>query len=114
MITIHKSKIVEEDEQVKLITDVDVDNERKQIWVAVKKEYGSYLCYERADAVLIGLLSYALRNKHDITCEAPVTEELLYNINEVLLPTLIRSDNTNYPVQIQCQTANCLKSDGGG
>ena len=109
MITIQKPYIQQEDGWTKLVIDVNVDGEKRQIWVSVEKKYEEYLCYERSDAVLIGLLSYALRHKHDIVCEAPVTDELLYNINEVLLPALLRNDDKNHSVKIYCETAECIQ-----
>lgn len=112
MITIHKSYIEQEEGWTKLVTDVDLDGEKKQVWASVEKRYGKYLCYERADAMLIGLLPYALRHKHDIACEAPVTDQLLYNINEILLPALLRNDIENHSVKIHCEIKECAW--GGG
>lgn len=56
----------------------------------VEKEYKDYLLYERSDAFLVGLLSYAMRTKQDIWCEAPVSEELLNNLKNHLLPLLVK------------------------
>lgn len=91
-----------------LATEIEIDGEKKDVRISVGNEYGKFLSPERADYALIGMLAYALRNKHDIICEAPVTEELLFNINEFLIPTLIRNDKRNYPVKIQADIAQPL------
>ncbi len=115
MLTIKTPFIDEKDGISTLITDVDVNGDVRRITASVENEYAPYLCCERSDAVVIGLLSYALRHKHDIVCEAPVTDELLYNINEVLLPALLTNDSENYNVHITCDTAPCIqKSLRGG
>ena len=105
MIRIHQGYVSDADGISTLSTEIDIDNEKKDVRISVGSEYGKFLSPERADYALIGLLAYALRNKHDIICEAPVTEELLFNINEFLIPTLVRSDERNYPVKIQADIA---------
>ena len=81
MIKIEQPKIINIDENhSRLSCDIFVDNELRNVWFDVDKEYERYLCTERSDAYLIGLLSWAMRLNHDIECVAPVTDELLYNI----------------------------------
>ena len=41
-----------------------------------------------------------MRKHHDIHCKAPITEELLYNINEYLIPSLTKYDKRLYNVKI--------------
>ena len=49
---------------------------------------------------------YAMKeNKREIICEAPVTEELLYNIKEILIPTLLYSDSRYHPIKIHADIA---------
>ena len=105
MITIHQGKISEIEDKAVMTTNIEIDGEIKIVHVSVDKLYGKFLSPERADYALIGMLRYALRFGHDITCKAPVTEQLLYNINEVLIPTLKKSDDRNYPVKIFAETA---------
>lgn len=88
-----------------LHTELDIDDDKREVFIAVDKDYGKFLSPERADYALIAMLVYGLKNKHDITCEAPVTEELLYKLKEILIPTLVRSDLRNYPVKIQADIA---------
>ena len=100
MIIIHQGYVEEFQDKAVMSTDIEIDGQIKNVFVAVDKKFGKYLSPERADYALVGMLAYSLRNKHDIICKAPVTEELLYNICETLIPTLIYSDARNYPVTI--------------
>lgn len=109
MILIHQGYIKDFSDKVLMITDIEINGQIKQVSVAVEPKYGKFLSPERADYALVGILAYALRNKHDIICEMPVTEELLYNIREMLIPTLVYSDPRNYPVSIIADSAPPLE-----
>ena len=103
MIKIHQGKVSEADGVATLSTEIEIGEDKKEVRLSVESKYGKYFSFERADYAFVGMLAYALRNKHDIICETPVTDELLYNIRELLIPTFVRSDARNYPVQIQAE-----------
>lgn len=105
MIKIHAGKILRAEGTSTLSTEIDIDDAPKEVRISVADEYGKFLSPERADYALAGMLAYALRKKHDIICEAPVTDELLYNIRELLIPTFVRTDTRNYSVKIQAELA---------
>ena len=105
MITIKKPYLETKNEHTRIVNDLVIDQEIKTIWFEVDNEYAKYLTTDRADAYLIGILNYAMRNKHDIVCEAPVTEELLYNISVILIPAVYSSGKNLYKTKI---TANTL------
>lgn len=105
MILIHQGYVSEADGVSTLTTEIDINGEKKDVRLSVAAEYGKFLSPERADYGLVGMLRFALRTRQDIICKAPVTEELLYNIREILIPTLVRSDPRNYHVKIQADIA---------
>ena len=105
MIKIHQGYISELNGISTMITEIEIDNRKVELKLSVSNEYGKFFSPERADYALVGLLRFSLLKRHDIICEAPVTDELLYNIQEMLLPTLLRSDSSNYPVKIQAKIA---------
>ena len=105
MIRIHQGYVEDSNGMSTLSTEIDIDDDKRVVWVSVEQDYGKFLSPERADYALVGMLAYAMRHGHDIICEAPVTEELLYNIQEYLIPTLVRSDSRGYPVKIQADIA---------
>ena len=105
MIKIHQGYVSESEIATTLSTEIDIGDAKKIVQLSVEKDYGKFFSPERADYALAGMLAYALRNKHDIICEAPVTEELLYNIRELLIPTFVRTDSRGYSVKIQAEIA---------
>lgn len=109
MITLHQGYVSDKDGVSTLATEIDIGDDKREVRLSVDSEYGKFFSPERADYALVGMLAYALRNKHDIICEAPVTDELLYNIQEILIPTFVRSDPRNYHVKIQADVAPPLE-----
>ncbi|MCL1797164.1 MAG: hypothetical protein FWG24_02410 [Eggerthellaceae bacterium] len=88
MLTIHQPKIRHARNKSRLYSEIEIDDEQKILWFEVDSEYEKYLCSERSDAFLVSALPYAMRKGHDITCSAPITDELLYNISQHLIPAL--------------------------
>lgn len=84
----------------------DQGKEKEVFFGGVGKEYKDYLLYERSDAFLVGLLSYAMRTKQDIQCEAPVSEELLYNIRQYLVPLVVKYGDNLYDTKIEAKTTS--------
>lgn len=105
MIRINRGYVSESNGLPTLFAEIDINSDRKDVYISVDSEYGKFLSPERADWALIGMIAYATRNNHDIICEAPVTEELLYNIREILIPTLLNNDRRNHPIKIQAKLA---------
>ena len=114
MLVIDQPYLEEKEGKTKLISDIDVDGVIKQIYFEVENEYAKYLCYERGDAFLIGLLNWAMRHGHDIKSVAPITEELLYNINKFLIPSLTKYDKALTPIKIVADMeSEPIKNAGG-
>ena len=90
MIHFHRPYVIYDSDKAILKCDVQIDDFSDTICFWVDKEYGEYLCYERADAYVIAVLNYAMRNHHDIKCDAPLSEELYYNIDKYLIDALVR------------------------
>jgi hypothetical protein len=83
-------------DRTRLSCDIYDNDKLKTLYFEVDKKYKKYLCYERSDAFIISILPYAMLSGQDIYCETPVTETLLYNINEVLIPNLASGFRTKY------------------
>lgn len=79
---------------------VTYNGEALPIWAEVDDKYGKYLCVERSDAYVVGLLNFAMRNKCDIVCKAPISQRLKYQLETFLIPSLVRHDNSLYATQI--------------
>jgi hypothetical protein len=60
----------------------------RELWFSVDESLGDGLCTDRADCFVAALLYYAMATGEDIVCDAPVSETLLRNMNERLIPAL--------------------------
>lgn len=61
-------------------------------FIEVEEEYAKYLSVDRADYLLYLVFPVAIREGYDVVCEAPVTEMLLHNIREILIPHFLIGD----------------------
>lgn len=97
---------------------ITLGNVERSVYFCVDAEFEEYLCYERADAFLIGILSIAMRERCDIRCLAPVTAELLHQLNTELIPALTKYDATLYAPRITAtpdsSTLSCAGCVGTG
>jgi hypothetical protein len=90
-----------------LCSDIEGINNSFTLWYEVDEEYKQYLCTERADAFLIGLLPYAMAHSSTsdplvVVCEAPVSEQLFYQLNVHYIPTLVRCIDWYHNIIIKC------------
>lgn len=69
---------------------IRLDDVEKDVIFEVDESYGQYLCPERADAYVIGLLSLAMRERCDFVCEAPMSAELLHQLETELISVLVK------------------------
>ena len=118
MIRIEQPQLVSNENESRLETYVSIDGDRKKIWFSVDKEYEPYLCWERSDAYVIAVLNYAMRNGHDIECDAPLTEDLYYNIDKYLIDA-IKQYNPNFyrpniSAPISSDVLPCARAVGTG
>ncbi|MDD4101982.1 MAG: hypothetical protein PHU80_05050 [Kiritimatiellae bacterium] len=103
MITIRRPIVVSSGERVRLTVDIDVDGETRNVWFEVAAEYRDYLCHERADAFVIGLLYWSMLHHHDIVCEAPIGEDLIFQIRTYLIPALANNSAALHPTVITAE-----------
>lgn len=72
MLFIGEPYIAQNGDRSRLVCDIGINRrETRTVWFEVDREYEKYLCTERSDAYVIGLLSWAMRAGHDITCTVP-------------------------------------------
>lgn len=100
MITIKQASLVDRNDKTRIQNTVEIDGIARELWFEVERQYAPFLCTERSDAYIIGLLSWAMRNGHDITCETPVSEELHYQLTSFLIPALTQTSKNLYPSRI--------------
>ncbi len=95
--------------KIRLVAFVDapIPYGSSEVFIEVSKSYGEYLCYERSDAFLVCFLRFAMSNGLDIRCEAPVGEEILYNLRTYLIPSLSDHCHDLYATKIFATVDSC-------
>lgn len=101
---IHIKKIVllnvEDLDLARIVAEVEIDQCQTEIWFEVNARFEGYLCHERSDAFVVGLLNYAMRNGHDIVCDSPIGEDIFYQLDTYFIDAVTRADKRLYRVQI--------------
>lgn len=59
MILIHQGCVKNFSDKSVISTDIEIDEQVKNVIVSVESDYGKFLSPERADYALIGMLAYA-------------------------------------------------------
>ncbi|KKB49581.1 hypothetical protein [Parabacteroides gordonii] len=106
MIKIEKPQVRVDGTTATLSAYVTIDSVRKEVWFKVDKKYEEYLCDERGDAFVIAVLNFAMRNHYDIVSEAPLSEDLYYNIDKYLLDAIAQYNKDFYRPQITADVSS--------
>ena len=80
IITIGTPYIAHIDEKVRLCSKVKKPSGEIELYYEFPAEYEKYLCTERSDSFVLGILEYAMYMGFDIKCEAPMSEALHYQL----------------------------------
>lgn len=87
----------------RLVSHIDEDGVIHTVWAEVDEKYRNYLCDERCDAFVIGLLHYAMLHNHNIVCEGKMGEELYYQITTSLIDALSKSSPRMNKITIESE-----------
>lgn len=109
MIKINKPYLKKGPEKTRCYCEIQINNDKKNVWFEVDNEYAKYLVDDRIDAYVIGLLHFAMKNNYDIESEIPITEELLYNIQTVLIPSLSKYAKSLNNIKVNAPTIPAIK-----
>lgn len=112
MINLHNPYIKKQKDKSRLIFELEENSEKKTVWFEVDKQYEKYLCEDRVDAIFIGILSYAMRNGHDIKSDSYVTDDILFKVKEYLLPSLTKYGKDLKPIKIDIKTKPPISNVG--
>lgn len=107
IITIKKPRVEKTTQgKYRLVSAIDVSGDVRSVWFEVEEKYARYLCEERSDAFLIGLLNWAMREGFDFICEAPVSEELHYQLINYLIPSLKKGSRVLHAPSIKADISS--------
>lgn len=61
---------------------------KQELWFSVRKSFENYLCINRFDAFVVGMLYPAMLYGEDIFVEGCVSQKLLFNLNNYAIPLM--------------------------
>ena len=88
--------------RTRLCSVVLFDNEPREIYYEVNRQFSEYLCTERADAFLLGLLPYAMVLGLDIDVEGEISERLYFQLSGLFIPALASYTKYFKRIDISC------------
>ncbi len=85
-----------------------------ELWFAVPKEYRPYFCTDRADGFVVGLLFTAMQYGEDIHVIGCVSEKLLFDLNNYVVPLLKAFSPGSSSVKITADRTSSAGTTGQG
>lgn len=109
------NKEIIDDKYIRISSEIDIDGDKKVLFFESDKENEKFICDEKADGFLVGLLILAMKLNSDIRIEDPISERLLYGLKTFLIPALVKMNpdfkNINIYVE-KLSTKDFNKYDG--
>lgn len=90
MITIGRPELRQVGEQTQLVSNITIDHTSQEMYYSVEKKYAEFLVNERVDAFVVGLLPLALTKNHKIHYDAPISEQLYFQLTKLYIPSLAK------------------------
>lgn len=88
-------------------------NKVHELWFSVDKKYEKYLTPEVSDAFLLIVFQIAMKSSQEIKSEGPISERLLYNLQNIIMPIVTKMYTDHSMVQIEAPTLN-INFQGSG
>lgn len=114
MIRIGKPCLSQHNQWTRITSELEIDGQKKELWFETTHEWASFLCADRVDAWVLALFQYAMRYRHDIVCEAPMTDRLYDGFCRQFLSAFYRANPDAYPVKITATTIPEVEVEGVG
>ena len=113
MIVIEKPYILTKDGKSRLVANVDIDGNSREVWFEVESQFEKYLCYERGDAFVVAILNYAMRHGHDMESKAPIGEDLYYQLTTDLIPALANNSKVMHHTKLVADVDSSVLPNAG-
>ena len=101
---IGKPEIRKAGEKTRLCSRISWDDGFYDMWFEVEDCFGEYLCVERADAFVLAVLPYAMKQALDVRVDSPLSEQLYYQLTTIYIPALARNAKTYYDIRLCCDS----------
>lgn len=85
---IHPIRLKNQDGNIYVSSEIEESQGTRELWFSFPEKYQEYIMYENLDAILIGVLFYAMQTKEDIILSSPISEKLYYNLTNYYMHIL--------------------------
>lgn len=96
---------------------VSIQSERlglKELWFSTPMKYEKYLCKTRMDGFLVGMLFPAMQYGENIHVNGCVSEKLLFNLNNFVVPLILTFSPSCKKITISAEETSANRLDGYG
>lgn len=114
ILRVGKPEIRKIDCKVRLCSRISMDTETYDMWYEVEEYYEEYLCVERADAFVIAALPYAIREGIDIIVDAPLSEQLYYQLTTTYITALGKNVKSYHSIRLECDSLESAELPSAG
>ena len=97
-LVINKAKVIDN----RLVSCIEYDNKKYDLYFEVEKEYVKYFCYETLDAFLVTLIPFIVKHNFDVKVDGKISSKLYYQLTNYLLPLLCDKFNKK-KINIECE-----------
>lgn len=104
-----KSALIDTGMKNRYRSDYLDENQNFDMWYKVAKKYEDALCTERGDAFVVACLYFAMVIGEDIKCTVPVTERLMYQLKEYIIPVMCDEKRGYKKINIYADTLSEIK-----
>ena len=95
----------------KIVADIRIDGIDDRIVTSVSPNASDYICIDRIDAYVFGLIRFAMRNGYDFKSDLPISESLYYNLDNYFIDSLKSGRPELYRVKIYAPTIVDIAKD---
>lgn len=102
-----------ENGKVRLCSNIIYENKKSRVlYYEVDAEYAQYLNYEKVDCFVLGLLHNCMNTKMNIKCEAPVSEQLLFQLRNYYIPVISKHMSNLFYIEIEAEEISEINTLG--
>ena len=105
-ITIGIPRIVHINSKCRLEAPISMFGKEHDLYFEFDEEYAPYVCQERSDSFVLMLFTLAMYEKANLICEAPVTEELHYQLTNYQIPIMADAISEYHSIEIKAPLAD--------
>lgn len=95
-----------------VITTLFVDGVEDTITTTVSDNMSQYITDDRCDAIVFGLMYFAMTHGYDFKSDIPISEDLFYNLQYHFIDALASSDHSLYRTQLNMSVLPCVEHNG--